>query len=368
MVLTLSHGGESTFAASTPSNEILVGTKDGIVRLTREAPGRTWRQGERWLTNMHIHALVVDPASGAIVAGAYEGAEHDEGAVHVSEDGGASWERRGNGLSETSVYCMARARANGASRIYVGTEPAHLFYSDDLGHRWTELPALRSVDMAGWEFPAPPFYAHAKHINLDPSDPNTLYVGIEQGGLLKTTDGGETFAALSGMHYDVHRTAIDPTNPDQICMSTGVGTYVSGDGGANWTQTTDIEHPIGRYPDCMVLRPNDPSTIFVAAAETGPGGWAERGTSGSRLSLSSDSGMTWTPLRNGLPDRLTSSFQAVSIEDWGESFAVYGATTTGEVWASEDGGENWGEIISGLPPVSKSMHYVLLDPSNTWLG
>ena len=101
---------------------------------------------------------------------------------------------------------------------------------------------------------------------------------------------------------------------------------------------------------------------------SGPGGWAERGTSGSRLSLSSDSGMSWTPLRNGLPDRLTSSFQAVSLEDWGESFAVYGATTTGEVWASEDGGENWGEIISGLPPVSKSMHYVLLDPSNTWLG
>ena len=50
------------------------------------------------------------------------------------------------------------------------------------------------------------------------------------------------------------------------------------------------------------------------------------------------------------------------------SFAVYGATTTSEVWASEDSGENCAEIISGLPPISKSIYCVLLDPLNTWLG
>ena len=354
MTLTLSHGGDSTFKCSAPSNEILVGTKEGIVRLAREAAGQRWQPDERWLADKHIHALLIEPASGAIVAGA------NEGSVHVSEDGGATWERRDHGLTEPDVYCMAAARTNGSSRIYAGTEPAHLFYSDDLGRNWHELPALRSVDMSAWTFPGPPHTAHTKHICFHPKDPQTMYVSIEQGGLLKTTDGGASFAVVSGMDDDVHRTAINPTDPDQIYLSSGVGTYVSNDGGASWQQRTDAEHTIGGYPDCLVVRPHDPTTIFVTAAETEPGQWGPRGTTGSRVSRSSDGGNSWTPLRNGLPDRLTPSFQAVSLEDWGDSFAVYGATVNGEIWASEDGGENWAEIVSGLPPISKSMHYALL--------
>lgn len=354
MNLTLSHGGDSIFTPSAPSTEMLVGTREGVVRLVREAPGGGWRPAERWLADKHIHALLVEPLSGAIVAGAHQGS------VHVSEDGGASWQRRDNGLAETNVYCMAAARTNGAARIYAGTEPARLFCSDDLGRQWRELAALRSVDTSAWTFPAPPHHAHAKHICFHPRDPRTIYVGIEQGGLLKTTDGGETFGALTGMHDDVHRTAIDPSDPDRIYLSSGVGTYASSDGGASWERRTDPEHEIGGYPDCLVLRPHDPATLFVAAAETEPGQWGPRGTTGSRLSRSSDGGLSWTPLRNGLPDRLTPSFQALSIEDWGESFAIYGATVSGEIWASEDGGENWSEIASGLPPISKSFHYALL--------
>ena len=192
MTITLSHGGDSTFTAAAPSNEILVGTRDGVVRIAREAPGRRWRPAERWLADKHIHALLVEPASGAIVAGA------SRGSVHVSEDRGASWQRRDDGLTEADVYCLAAVRDNGAARIYAGTEPARLFVSGDLGRHWRELAALRSVDTSAWTFPAPPHVAHAKHICCHPRDPRTMLVCIEQGGLLKTTDGGETFAALPG--------------------------------------------------------------------------------------------------------------------------------------------------------------------------
>src|SRR5207253_6829722 len=50
------------------------------------------------------------------------------------------------------------------------SEPAHLFYSDDLGRGWQELPALRSVDTSRWSFPAPPNVAHTKHINFHRSE------------------------------------------------------------------------------------------------------------------------------------------------------------------------------------------------------
>src|SRR5262249_56689039 len=123
---------------------------------------------------------------------------------------------------------------------------------------WTELSALRSVDTSRWTFPAPPNVAHTKHINFHPLDAATLFVGIEQGGLLKSTDAGNTFRVIPGMDEDVHRTVINPLDPDRIYITTGIGMYVSGDGGAQWGQRAHPQHEIGGYPQPPVLPPPPP--------------------------------------------------------------------------------------------------------------
>ena len=77
------------------------------------------------------------------------------------------------------------------------TEPAHLYRSHDLGGTWEELPALRRVDVHDkWSFPAPPHLAHVKHIAFDPRDSQRMFVCIEQGALLRSDDGGESFREL----------------------------------------------------------------------------------------------------------------------------------------------------------------------------
>src|SRR5207253_2282787 len=233
------------------------------------------------------------------------------------------------------------------------SEPAHLFYSDDLGRGWQELPALRSVDTSRWSFPAPPGVAHTKHINFHPLDPQTLFIGVEQGGLLKSTDAGKTFQVIPGMDDDVHRTVINPQNPDRIYITTGIGMYVSGDGGKTWEQWTDLHHEIGGYPDLLVLHPRRPELMFVASAEKGPGSWRKSHFAGSRVSRSTDGGRTWQILRAGLPDRLRPAFEAMCLEDWGDSFSLFAATATGEVWCSDDGGDHWREVVTGLAPISK---------------
>jgi len=58
-----------------------------------------------------------------------------------------------------------------------------------------------------------------------------------------------------------------------------------------------------------------------------------------------------------LPDRLRPAFEAMCLEDWGDSFSVFAATATGEVWCSDDGGEHWSEVVTGLAPISKGDHY-----------
>jgi photosystem II stability/assembly factor-like uncharacterized protein len=351
MAITLSHGGPTIYRSPAPSKQVLVGTIQGVVCIERDADGPGWHVASRALSDKHIHALLIEPESGMIFAGA------NHGSIFASEDGGHAWEPRDKGLTEHDVYSLACTRLNGVTRIFAGTEPAHLFYSDDLGRSWAELPALRSVDTSKWGFPAPPHIAHTKHINFHPQDPHTLFVGIEVGGLLKSTDAGRTFQVIPGMDDDVHRIVINPLHPDLIYIATGVGMYVSADGGKTWEQRTDRQHEIGGYPDLLVLHPRQPEIMFVASAQKGPGSWFQEHYAGSRISKSTDGGRTWEAVRQGFPDRLQTAFEAMCLEDWGQSFSLFAATATGEVWCSDDGGEHWTEVITDLAPISKGNHY-----------
>jgi len=357
MTLTLSHGGDTIFTSAVPSTEVLVGTKDGVARIQKDQQGANWHIADQWLTDKHIHAVIIEPVSSTIFVGA------TEDSLYASQDNGRTWERRDKGLTHHDIYSLASAQVDGRTRIFLGTQPAHLFYSDDLGRNWSEFEQFRSVDMSGWTFPAPPHIAHTKHINFHPGDINTLFISVEVGGLVKSTDGGNTFKLVPGMDSDVHRTAINPLDPDRIYITGGNGTYVTSDGGDSWEHWTTTEHEIGGYPDFLLIHPKNPNVVFVAAAENGPGSWREHRYAGSRISKSTDGGLNWTALRNGLPDRLTTAFEAMILEDWGESFSIFGATATGEIWATEDGGEHWSEIITGMAPVSKGGHYEMLMPA-----
>ncbi len=48
------------------------------------------------------------------------------------------------------------------------------------------------------------------------------------------------------------------------------------------------------------------------------------------------------------------------METWNGSYSLFAGTTDGEVFFSEDEGDNWTKIIDGLPPISKHGHYKIL--------
>ena len=350
MAIGLSHGGSTIYSSPSLSQAVLVGTKEGVAIIAREGSG--WKLTHRALTDKHISAIIIEPESGLTFAGAFHGS------IHASPDGGRTWEPRANGLSEANVYSLASARINGHTRLFAGTEPAHLFISDDLGRRWSEVPSLRSVpSVPKWSFPAPPHIGHVKHINFEPQNPTTMYASVEVGGLLKSTDAGEHWQEFPSLYEDVHRTMIHPSNPKFLYAVTGRGLYISPEGGATWDQWTRREDEIGGYPDGFVFRPSDPKTIFMTAAHDAPGTWRTTHFAGARISRSKDGGRSWEVLRNGLPDRLQASIEAFCLEEAGKSSAIFAATTAGEILSSEDDGESWKQIISGLAPISKGGHY-----------
>lgn len=352
MTIALSHGGTTIYSSPSRSQEVWVGTQKGIAVLERKATGKGWSVARHMLPDKHISAIHQEPESGLFFAGAFHGG------LHVSADQGASWEGRENGLTSNDVYSVASSRNNGGTRLYCGTEPAHLFCSDDLGGHWTELPALRSVpSVPDWSFPAPPHIAHAKHINFDPHDPDTVYVSVEVGGLLRSTDRGESFEQLHGIYEDAHRLVIHPEDSERLYVVTGRGLYVSLDGGKSFEEWFSRPSEIGNYPDGCVLHPQRPDLMFLSAAEYSPGQWRKTGSAEARISRSKDGGSTWETLTNGLPHRLQASIEALCLEAAGDDVSVFAATTNGDVYCSDDAGDSWSVIASGLAPISKDAHY-----------
>ena len=219
MALGLSHGGTTIHTSSKPANQILVGTSAGAITVERKAASE-WQIAQRAITDKHISAIIREPESGLIFAGAFQGG------VMVSADEGRTWEARNQGMTQNNVYSLAAKRINGNVRVFAGTEPAHLYVSDDLGKNWAELPALRSVpSVPKWSCPAPPHIGHVKHINFDPENSSTIYASIEVGGLLRSTDGGEQWEEIPGLYEDVHRLMIHPTDANFLYAVTGRGLY-----------------------------------------------------------------------------------------------------------------------------------------------
>jgi photosystem II stability/assembly factor-like uncharacterized protein len=369
MAIGLTHGGSNVYSSGERPRQVAVGTQDGLVFLERGERGE-WRVAQRVLRGLHISSLITEPSGGVMFAGAFFGS------LHASEDGGKTWERRDKGLTQQDVYSLASGQSGGSVRVYAGTQPAHLFYSDDLGRHWTELPSLRAVPSAGaWSFPAPPHVAHTKFITFDPHDSATVYACIEQGALLKSTNAGESWVELNTVgfyrdrnrpaenFYDVHRALIDPRDPKKIYVTGGAGLYVTFDGGARWERWTGSDWAEDVYPDGFVFNPRQPDTMFVSAAEHNPRTWHGRPHAGGKIYRSDDGGRNWRRLGGGLPDAMKHEVGALCLAEWGDGISVFAGTTGGNVYGSEDGGESWKLIASGLAPISKKGHERLLAAS-----
>ena len=350
MTIAVSHGGGSNIIESSNlSSELLVGSIDGVIRLVKR--GSDWIVSEKTLEGNHVHALVQEPQSGIWFCGV------EKGGIFASEDDGHTWIKRDVGLAHTNVYSLSVSAKNGKTYIYAGTEPAHLFVSDDLGLTWIEKPALHGQETDAWKFPAPPHVAHLKHISFHPANPAIIFASIEQGGLYRSDDGGDSFEEIKGMYNDVHRLITNPDDPSRMFVTGGEGLWLSKDTGLSWENIFSRGSEYGGYPDQLVFQPSNPSCMIVTAGQKSPGQWHREGTAETRISRSTDAGETWEVILNGLNDKLTPSIEAMTLEESNGVVQIFAATSHGELLWSEDAGESWNSSAIAFPPVSKGNHY-----------
>jgi photosystem II stability/assembly factor-like uncharacterized protein len=359
MSVCLSPNGLNEYHADEPPTRLLVGTRDGVAILVRDEPSSAWRLSERVLEGQHISALLIEPGTGAVFAGVHWGG------VFVSQDDGRSWEQRNAGIAQNHVFTLrCQVRPGQPTRVFAGTEPVSLYWTDDLGLSWHDLASLREVPgQEHWTFPPPPHIAHVKTAAFDPREPRRFFVGIEQGALFRTDDDGQTWTELKGFSHlgdpiysDVHQIKLRPTQPDEIFMPTGAGLYHSQDQGASWHELTGGDFRIG-YPDQLLFSPEDDRLLFLAGSRETPADWRHTHHADGTIMRSRDGGQTWEPCRAGIPDDLHANIEAMALASYPGGYDLFAGTTDGDVFTSRDRGETWALAAGGLEAVSKVGHY-----------
>jgi hypothetical protein len=347
-MILLSNGGSSTHTAESASDELLIGTVDGVVLLTRT--GSRWVVRHRALQGVFVSAVTMNEAGTLFAATRGVG-------VARSPDRGITWSWVNDGLAHYECWSARAGVLLGRDAVFLGTLPAHLYVSEDAGDRWRELPAFRRARSVGqWTFPPPPRVGHVKDVVLDG---DRLLVGVEIGALQVSRDFGESFEELrvdpNPQECDIHRILVHEARPNRLIVANGIiGMMVSEDRGSTWSRMSMPSQ--ANYPDAAVLHPADPDLLFMSAGAGWPVHWYELGRARGKIFRSRDAGRTWDRLLSGLPDGQRALFSALSIESWPGGFSLYAADTDGQVFESLNGGDTW-TIVADVPPVSKGDFY-----------
>ncbi len=265
-----------------------------------------------------------------------------------SEDGGATWQERNEGILSKEGFSIAQAPQTGT--LYVGTQPAAVFKSTDGGDTWTDCEHLKSLPTTiDWTFPNPPHVAHVKHLAIHPDDPDVVYGAVEEGWLVRTKDGGRTWENVKdGTDFDSHSVCFVPGVPQVVLSTAGEGFYRSEDRGDHFVESmAGLDR---RYLAQLAVHPARPSVLFTAGAAVPPPGWRRPEGADAGFYRSEDQGRSWHRLTGGLPAHFQSAPRAVA-GDAADPNVVCIGLTDGAVWLTEDGGESFRQILSGLPPV-----------------
>jgi photosystem II stability/assembly factor-like uncharacterized protein len=273
--------------------------------------------------------------------------------VQRSNDGGTTWEPVGNQFS------------------YDGVPGTHQWYDG------TQHP---------WEF------ARVWHFEPSLTDPDTVYAGVEDAALFRSTDGGRTWQELSGLRRHssgprwqpgaggmcLHTIILDPAAPGRIFTAiSAAGAFRSDDGGETWRpvnrglKSQGIPEPNAEVGHCVhriAMHPSRPEVLFMQkhwdVMRTDDAGESWREVSGN---LPSDFGF---PI--GVHAHEPETIYVVPIKSDSEHFPPEGKL---RVYRSRSGGDEWQALTNGLPQrdcyvnvLRDAMAVDTLDPCGIYFG
>ena len=222
--------------------------------------GLTWSRRRFGSPAVYVIAVAVDPLSPNIV---YVGTQNE--GLFKSTDYGDTWKSTASGLSGAITYLTLDPTKSG--RLFASTATA-FYLSEDGGETWTNV-----LNMPAWT------------VTIDPNRPSTVYATARTQGIFRSVDGGHTWQGINGglTSLTMGRSApviIDPTNPQTLYVGSSGGVFKSLDGGDHWFAVNSGLDEL--TVNGLAMDPRNPAVLYAC----GPNGVYKTVTGGEVQSAS----------------------------------------------------------------------------------
>jgi photosystem II stability/assembly factor-like uncharacterized protein len=305
---------------------LLVGTKKGAFVLSSDGTRKEWSVSGPHFAGWEIYHLKGSPVDPDRIYASQSSGWSGQ-VMQRSDDGGATWKVMDNKF------------------LYEGEAGTHQWY-DGTPHPWE--------------------FKRVWHIEPSLTSADTVYAGVEDAALFKSTDGGGSWAELPGLRTHgtgpawqpgaggmcLHTVILDPANPERMFIAiSAAGAFRTDDGGATWKPINKglhsryIPDPTAEVGHCvhhMAMHPGRPQTLFMQKH------WDVMRTD--------DAGESWREVSGNLPTDFgfvvdvhahePETVYVVPIKSDMEHFPLDGQL---RVYRSRSGGEEWEPLTKGLP-------------------
>ena len=326
---------------------VLVGTRKGAFVLTSDGKRQKWTIDGPHFAGWEIYHLKASPVDPDRIYASQSSGWFGQ-IIQRSDDGGRTWHQPGTpaGQMTTSPEGFPMGESN---KFVYDTSGAAL-----TTHQWydgTQHP---------WEF------KRVWHLEPSLSDPNTVYAGVEDAAMFRSTDGGQSWHELSGLRghgtgpqwapgaggMGLHTILIDPKNEKRIFVAiSAAGTFRTDDGGQTWkpinrglrsNHIPDPDAEVGHCVHRIALHPSRPDVLFMQKH------WD--------VMRSDDAGDTWHEISGDLPTDFGFPIEVHAHEP--DTVYVVPITSDGlhyppegklRVYRSRTGGNDWEPLTNGLP-------------------
>ncbi len=305
---------------------VLVGTRKGAFILESDAKRDKWDVTGPHFGGWEIYHVAGSPADPSRLYASQSTGWFGQ-LMQRSDDGGATWTPVGNEFA------------------YTGEAGTHLWYDG------TPRP---------WEF------KRVWHLEPSLTDPDTVYAGVEDAALYRSTDAGQTWQELPGLREHtsapywqpgaggmcLHTIVLDPAEAGRMFVAiSAAGVFASDDEGQTWRpvnrglHSEGIPDPDGEVGHCVhriARHPSRPGVLFMQKH------WD--------VMRSDDAGESWREISGDLPSDFGFAIDVHAHEP--ETIFVVPIKSDSEhyppdgklrVFRSRTGGEKWEALTDGLP-------------------
>ena len=355
---------------------VLAGTKKGAFILTSDGTRKQWDVSGPHFAGWEMYHLKGSPVEPNRIYASQTSSWFGQ-IIQRSDDGGKTWHQPGTPPGEPTTTPDGMPKGESNKFVYDTSPETGKPLTTHQHYDGTQRP---------WEF------KRVWHLEPSLTEPDTVYAGIEDAALFRSSDGGQTWQELSGLRdvkgslwqpgaggMCLHTIVQDPSNPQRIYIAiSAAGTFRTDDGGKTWRainrglkskyELPDPDAEVGHCVHRIAMHPSRPNVLFMQKH------WD--------VMRSDDAGELWHEISGNLPTDFgfpidvhahePETVYVVPIKNDSEHFPPDGKL---RVYRSRTGGNEWEALTNGLPQrdcyvnvLRDAMAVDSLDPCGIYFG